>query len=397
VVDGNSTAWLLIGNIPGARVSGFLQALQCEDGCVVNAVSYQKLLPSPRRVMQETLRQFKNHNTLMVRLDAPGENTAVLSGLIGLGQSCPDIGVTTNKSVQYLEHGELKHIDFQFFGFQWLLLQVEGVLKDFSKENGVEIIYMNPPRLIAAMADKWDCQQRLKLAGVRTPRLLGVVRDMEHLRELMCSNNMWRVFLKPRYGSSASGVAALQIHPSGKWLSLSGSIEVCSKSERLYNSLKIRRYTDAALIEYIVNHLCRDQLYAEQWIPKSRLGNKVYDIRAVCLRAVADHYVVRLSNSPLTNMHLGNSKQALSALRLSSWQRQALDCTVAQVSACFPSALYMGIDVLLPRGSSKPVVLEVNAFGDQVNGSLSRSGQVYARQIAAMKCVLQSTRQGHYV
>jgi hypothetical protein len=199
----------------------------------------------------------------------------------------------------------------------------------------------------------------------------------------MLEQRCHRVFVKLRYGSSASGVIAYEVHPDGKRESASTSIELVSRKSRsqLYNSLKPRRYSHPEEISQLMDTLFTQDVHIEQWLPKSRTGGLAYDLRVMAIGGRPAHSVVRKSKTPMTNLHLGNQRGHLQELGWDKAQVERLEKCVTDTAAAFPDSHYMGIDLLLPRGGKKPRIIEVNAFGDLLPSILFQERDSFGLEI----------------
>jgi hypothetical protein len=150
--------------------------------------------------------------------------------------------------------------------------------------------------------------------------------------------------------------------------------------EALYNSLKIRTYTDSSAQSSIVDSLAADGLFAEQWIPKASKGG-AFDFRVFVVAGRPEHTVMRVSQSPLTNLHLGNQRGDLEAFRAS--QPQAFEAVqdAAVLAASGFSALSCGVDVALEAAMKRAYVLETNAFGDLLPNVYIDGKDTYTRSL----------------
>ena len=156
---------------------------------------------------------------------------------------------------------------------------------------------------------------------------------------------------------------------------------------RLYNSRKIRCYSDERNIAALVNVLCRECVHVEQWLPKAALdehGN--FDLRFVVIAGRAEHVVMRHSKSPITNLHLLNRRGDVNRLRerMGALHWAALQTTCERAMSIFPQSLYAGIDLLLMPGLRRHAVLEMNAFGDLLPNVLNHGLDTYAAELAMM-------------
>ncbi|MBC6459039.1 STM4014 family protein [Actinomadura sp. HBU206391] len=219
---------------------------------------------------------------------------------------------------------------------------------------------------IAVMFDKRRCHARLQAAGVPVPPALPEVHGHDELRARMREAGWRRVFVKPAHGSSASGVVALQTAP-GRVKAVTSAV---AGPRGLHNSLRVRSYGTEREVAALVDALAPDGLHVERWIPKAAVGGRVIDLRVVVVDGTPTHAVVRASDNPMTNLHLGGVRGDLDAVRSAlgpaGWQR-ALD-VCARAAACFPRSLMVGVDLLIGIGWRRLAVAEVNAFGDLLPG-----------------------------
>ncbi|GAB2628544.1 hypothetical protein Aab01nite_21910 [Paractinoplanes abujensis] len=236
---------------------------------------------------------------------------------------------------------------------------------------------LNPVGDILTMNDKRLCHARLLDAGIPVPPALPPVASFAELRAAMTAYGWGRVFVKPRHGSSASGVLALTV--SGRRIMAMTSVEIGADG-RLYNNLRVRRYDDEATIAGIVDRLAPDGLHVERWFPKASLGDRVLDLRVVVIAGEPAHVVARTSRTPLTNLHLGNARGEVAAVRAAAggtaWAAAMRTCT--EVARCFPRSLHVGVDLMFRSGWRTHAVAEVNAFGDLLNGQTTYESEVAA-------------------
>ena len=187
-----------------------------------------------------------------------------------------------------------------------------------------------------------------------------------------------RLFLKPRYSSSASGVCAYRWSGDREQLIAPIEIDRGPRGTTLYNSLRVRRFTSIADIDSILASLLPQDMICEQWIRKAKLPDGRIDLRIVVVGGESCHCVVRQSKHPMTNLHLGNQRGDIEQVVdqfgkdvLSSCRRLA-----EQAAACFSASLYAGVDIMIDaRGV--PYVCEINAFGDLLPNVLHRGESTY--------------------
>ena len=301
----------------------------------------------------------------LVRLESPGENFQVEQRFIELGGGPRDLAE---------DFGRLRHQAEWFRGWEQTMTQLEGSSARF----------INSPRELAIMFDKWSAQLRLEATGVPIPGLIGKVESFGQLLDLLEASNIRRAFLKPCHSSSASGVVALQMAGQDRFAATT-SAEI-RRDGRIYNSLRIRRYRDRETIERLVNHLAGQNLFAESWFPKASIGGRTFDLRCLVIAGEACHVVARTSQSPITNLHLGNERGDLEAVKAELgtqiW-KAAMD-VAERAARAFPRCLYVAVDLMISSSRKRFAVAEVNAFGDLLPGVISRGDDTYTAELRAV-------------
>jgi glutathione synthase/RimK-type ligase-like ATP-grasp enzyme len=294
----------------------------------------------------------------LVRVDSPGED--------------PEVDRLLRRAAAPARHGELVGLADTYAGLVAGLGRVAA--------GGAELL--NDPEDVAVMCDKRRCHGRLSAAGVPVPAALPPVHGWAQLRAAMAAAGWGRVFVKPAHGSSAVGVIALAV--AGRRVQAVTTIEAAP--DGLFNSLRPRRYTDEAEVAALVDRIAPEGLHVERWLPKAGLGDRVVDLRVVVVAGRPTHAVVRAARGPLTNLHLGNARGDLAALRAAAgpaaWAAAMGTCE--RVAACFPRTLQVGIDLMFLVGWRRHAVAEVNAFGDLLPGVLAGGRDTYAEQVHAL-------------
>ncbi|MBU9706628.1 STM4014 family protein [Paenibacillus sp. AK121] len=317
----------------------------------------------------------------LLRLDAPGENFEVERELIALG--APDAegddsllpwpewahgtGILAAEARRLQEqHGRIWHPAQWFRGYcrllAWLRHEVDRLWPSSR--------WMNDPAEVAVMFDKRRCSAVLDQADIRVPPVLtasgGAFRDAVDLHTAMKKSGFHRVFVKIFCGSGASGVMAYQVHPQthAELAVTTIGTEIIHGQRVYYNAGRLRRYTDKQDIHAILNWLCLEGVHVERWIPKATLNGRVYDVRQLVCESEACHAVLRLSHSPITNLHLRNERLSLEEAGLPQNTVESVQHTAKAAMRVFPSSMVAGLDVLVPAHGGRPYVLDVNPFGD---------------------------------
>ncbi|MFD3993850.1 STM4014 family protein [Streptomyces sp. NPDC058583] len=262
-------------------------------------------------------------------------------------------------------------------------------------EAGAALV--DDPAELAELFDKRLSHGLLRAAGVPVPESptsgpsAPVVRGWADVRALTSEPGLRRVFVKLAHGSSASGVLAVETNGAGR-VHATTSVER-GPDGRLFNSLRVRRYTSEREVGAIVDALAPDGLHVERWLPKAAQGGRAADLRVVVIDGRATHAVLRTSRSPMTNLHLGGTRGDLLAARAAiaaagaRWTDALGVCERA--AAVFPGTRCVGVDLLPSTGWRRFAVGEVNAFGDLLPGLTGLPGSgaegldTYAAQVAA--------------
>lgn len=307
----------------------------------------------------------------LFKIEPPGDDP--LAHLRLLRDGCRLLG---RPLVRAPEHGELLAMDAWFAGFSAAMERLSGQLAGLRRAHVV-----NAPAEIRLMTDKLACQRHLAQHGVRTPALLGRVGGYDHLLSLLEETGLDRVYLKPRYGSSASGVVAYRRNRDGRQqATTSASIVRAGGEIRLFNVKRIARHEQSVDIAALVDALAAQELYAEAWLDKPRCGDSHYDLRAVAIAGRPAHLVARMGTRMMTNLHLDNQRGDAAAL-LTGADMAALEAAVALAARAFPASGVAGYDLVVRRGQAH--VLEANAFGDLLPGLLWQGRDTYAAQLRA--------------
>lgn len=370
------SSFVIITN-PGNRRFDLFQAALREAGLPpARLVAYADLLDG-RVTLPDVVRAGD-----IVRLDSPGKDFEVTRRLLAWGaepaEREPYLRLTAAEvSALPFDKGRLLASRQWFLGFRRTLEHVGAQLDACPPHRRTHAI----PDVLT-MFDKPACHARLQAAGIPVPDALPPVNSFEELRAAMERAGWNRAFVKLAHGSSASGVVAYRFGPRGQ----QALTTVEMVGDAMYNTRRIRDLRRPGEIAALIDALCRHRVHVERWIPKATLGDRACDLRVVTIAGRARHTVVRLSHSPMTNLHLLNDRCPPDEVRerLGEARWAALRETCVQVAACFPESLTTGIDLLLTPDFRRHAVLEVNAFGDLLPGTLDAGQSTYAAEIAAL-------------
>ncbi|MFI5720921.1 STM4014 family protein [Nocardia sp. NPDC051750] len=347
--------WAVVGNGANRRVRSFYAAAEAAGTRPPRVVEWLDVLHAGGHTFA---------GDELVRLDSPGEEPEVDRLLRGITDPTRVEGTAR-----------------WYAGFGAAVASLRGGCR------------LDDPAELAVLFDKRLCHARLAAAEVAVPESptsgrTAPIAGWDEVREYLREPSLRRAFVKIAHGSSASGVLAIETHPSGR-IRATTSVEL-TPAGALHNSLRVRRYPTEAEIAAIVDRLAPDGLHIERWIPKSTLRGRAADLRVVVTAGRATHIVVRCASVPITNLHLGGSRGDPAAVRQiagAHWSR-ALHLA-EQAAACFPATLCVGVDLLPTDGWRRYVVGEVNAFGDLLPritglpGTPAAGLDTYAAQVAA--------------
>lgn len=364
--------FIVIGNPENRRVKLFLHALR-RQRMPGRVLSYVDVLDH-RIDWQRELSDCR-----VLRIDSPGESFDVDRRLLVRGARVmrergePCLGEDKAAGLPY-DHGRIYHQRQWFCGFRSLMS---------SLSRRLQARWMNDPLQIVDLFDKHACRERLRRAGVPIARDIGQVTSYDELRQRMHEHSRRRVFIKPAYGSSASGVLAYIVKNDREEAFTPVELVRDNGCVKLYNSLEIRRYRDRDDIRTIVDQLAQDSLVVEEWIPKAGAQGHTFDLRLLVIGGRARHTVVRLSRSPITNLHLGNKRGnlALLAEQLGEGRLNRAKRIAELAAAAFDRCWYCGVDLAFSSGLSQCFVFECNAFGDLLPNITDAGLDTYAAEV----------------
>ncbi|MEL6164770.1 MAG: STM4014 family protein [Cyanobacteria bacterium J06628_3] len=383
----------IIANPENRRVGLLQNAIANLNLPPATVISYADLITG-----KQNLEQFNSPDNI-IRFDSPEKNFGVDKAIIAAGDLGEGVEEVEN-TYQKISSEDVDKLEFDkgriLYPRQWYL-GWRNLLRRWEKELNLtpnpspclrrgESKVMNHPCDIAVMFDKPRCHERFSQNNIPVARSLGKIHNYEHLREQMQSQGLERVFTKLSHGSSASGVIAYRAN--SRFESAITTVERVRENGKtlLYNSRRIRNYTKREEIADIINILIAEGVQVEEWLPKARLQGCGFDLRIVVINGEAQHTVVRLGKSPMTNLHLGNERgdinEFLEKVGDSNWQKMNRTCE--QAADLFPNSLYCGVDLMIFPDWEQHAVLEINAFGDLLPGVFWNGMDTYMSEIKAV-------------
>ena len=321
----------------------------------------------------------------IVRVESPGRGFPVYRKMLSLGarDAAEECGahIGPDAVADLVERkGEVLYPRQWYLGFCRALKQIKEVAEqgDFS--------FTSDPDDIAVMFDKRACHSRLSKAGIRVPPALGPVESFDEIMDGMERVRWSRVFVKPAHGSSASGVVALEKSRERIQAATSAEIVVADGRTGIFNSRRMCRYRNIDRVRLLIDELCRHKAHVERWVPKAGVDGKTCDLRILAVNGEPRHMVLRKSKSPITNLHLLNERDSADRLRekmsRSSWNFLLETCR--RTARVFPKTMAMGLDIAVAADLRNHYVIEVNAFGDLLNGVRWQGMTPYELELSEM-------------
>lgn len=276
------------------------------------------------------------------------------------------------------------------------------------KRYAGSIAFFNHPLDILTLLDKKACKKRLMKAGIPVTEELDItglceegseyasLDRAEQLLEIMRQRGVPQVFIKPVYGSGAAGVSAFRYQSkTGRmalytcaaldWQNCGKTGYVRGMDGQLFNTKRLCRYSQPDEVCGILNRLLEMDCIIERWHAKAEYHGMSYDLRVVMQEGRMDYMLARLSNGPITNLHLNNHPLETEKLGLSGQILEQIEEVCRHSMECFPGLRSAGIDVLLERGSKNPRVIEMNAQGDLIYQDIYHENVIYGHQAEIMK------------
>jgi hypothetical protein len=366
----------LIGNPGSRRVKGFVEAA-ARYKRPVNIISYVDVIRG----------RFSPPSAGIVRIDSPGEcaetcRSILLAGIEPL--AAVNGSPITRIEIDRLrfERGAILYPRQWFFGYREILYGLG------SRCAGASVRWMSTPRSIITAFDKLKCLELWENVGLPVPNRYPPVTCYQQLRENVRERHA-RLFLKLRYGYSAMGAIALEWRDSLVRAITTVEVEMAAGGPQLFVSKRPRVVTRESQIEWLVDKLADEELLVEDWLPKSRWNGHPFDVRVVTIGGHARHAVGRANASPFTNLNLDATRierAELVGYLGRTWK--SVESLSAAAARQLPGAGMLGIDLLIRPSGKQPVLLEANAFGDNLPGLLWQGMSTWDAQLQSI-CTAQ--------
>lgn len=303
----------------------------------------------------------------LVRFDSPDRSPAQIAALYRAGSGAAEasgIHVLSNSEIETVatSRGLVGSPAQLVFGMKriWERAKVIALGRDASILSGVDDT--------ALSFDKTACSRHLQSKGLAVARVMGRVESFDELMEEMKKQRARRVFIKLRHGSSAVATTAFACGPRGQMAAYTTA--VIDDRGRIAATRQLRRLHDRKQIAGIFERILPLGVHIEAWLPKASVDGHITDIRFITVDGKPMFEILRMSKNPITNLHLGGKRAPVLALkqrlRTGLWQDLLDSCR--NVARALPTCFALGIDAAVLAGDRTHAIIEVNAFGDHVNG-----------------------------
>jgi hypothetical protein len=322
-------------------------------------VPWAKLIAAQGRF--EALPEFDK--PAFVKIESPGKSDEVAHEFLKLGQSVRNIPFQAPPWPK----GLLVEPGLQHLGFEILLDQMQA-----SSANNPHLMLSAQPEHIRVMFNKTTTSNCLRDAGISVPYHLPHVPP---LSSPFISNLPYFAdwFIKLNSGSSAVGIGVYHGSSSRMTTTVlhkpkpSGEAQFCS-SRKLINKPISDLYET-------LDWLLAQGVIVQEGVRGAKFDSHKFDVRFICYYGEVVAWMFRLSQHPITNLHLGGVRGDEASCRAKIPRRAWLDARDAASSAaeCFDSSV-CGVDLIFEEGYARHFILEVNAFGDFFPGITTTDG-----------------------
>jgi glutathione synthase/RimK-type ligase-like ATP-grasp enzyme len=293
----------------------------------------------------------------VVKLESPGKSDAVYRLLLDAGSRETPGEPRRSWADLDLPKGLLVRPGLHFAGFRRVL---RGLKSSFAARP-----HLTPtadPDAVALMFDKTAAAERLRGVGVPVPQTLEQRFEAWPQRVPF--------YVKLNAGSSAVGIA---VATRDNHL-LKITTTVLHRGGAFFNSRRLQEYAGSDAMA-VLNWIVAEGAIVQEGVPAARIGGRKFDVRVVCYYGRPVASIFRLSDGPITNLHLGGTRGDFETCKATIPPRDWLDGLdhASDAAEAFDSAV-CGVDLIFEPGHRTHAVLEVNAFGDFFPGLTTSEG-----------------------
>jgi hypothetical protein len=313
----------------------------------------------------------------LVRLESPGRDFEVTRQLLAAGGRA--IGrKSANWSNLVYQKGRIVRPGLLYQGFERVLA---GLKNSFVRRP--HLIPLSDPLEIVEMFDKNATCQRLSAAGIPCPAILSPLSLATTPEQLFSriEEACWSTaYVKLNSGSSASAIVVVHLGEDGPW----ATSAVVRLREGFFSTRRLR-YLRGSDLEGVLTFLIGEGVCVQRGIRMAQIDGQNFDLRVVLIHGIPAFTIYRLSNLPMTNLHLGGRRGDPDRCRAAIPTRAWLDAIDHCVDAgkLYQTAV-VGVDLVFDSAYLHHYLLEVNAFGDFFPGLVNgQGGGVHATEIEA--------------
>lgn len=359
---------IVIGNSANRRVTMFQEALVAQGHSPARIVDWIDLCEPGAPA--ELLAGYD-----LVRIDSAGEDSAVERAMIRRGEAAArgeKVSVVHPKKLALIpdQVGRILYPRQHHLGFLAVLAEIEAAT--------TKARVLPPPMAIRELFDKRAASERWRGLGIPMPEALPLIREPEELRAAMEARGWPSVYVKLTSGSSASCLAIFTRSDDGE--EITTTVEDTGRAR--YNTRKLQHLTTREEINRLLGFILAEGAQVERAIPKAQIDGRYFDLRVLAIDGETPFTVMRMSEHPITNLHLGGTRGDVAALRelisATAWDAAMASCVAVQRAT---GAFHVGVDLMFEPNLTDHRVIEGNAFGDLLP-NLERDGlDVYGWQI----------------
>lgn len=373
-------SFLIIGDNKGRRIKTFTDCLKNKGIYNYSVMDWTEVLKDRK----ELKKNIKKSN--IVRIEPPEKNTDIYKLFLDIGAESGEFQ-KDNVNNNYNENIIISPKSW-FKGVEHTFLVIDKLIKE-----NKDILSMCDLKEALVMMDKSKTYEFLEGKGKNyyLPEKMPEYRNYDEFFEEN-KNNFIKCFIKLRYGSGSTGVIAYSNNPKIKeekiFTSLNYSKENGNKT--FFSTYNVKSYTDKKVIRDMVNWVVENGAHIEKWIPKLVHEKKGFDTRVFVLDKKSEYLLSRLSNSPITNLHLKNERKESEEF-LKKNETDIIKKASEEVMSLFSKSLYSGVDIILAN-NLKPYVIDVNPFGDLFHNLTGTDKNVHYREIDKILCKAAESR-----
>ncbi|QIJ75638.1 hypothetical protein GU700_14130 [Methylobacterium sp. NI91] len=364
---------VILGIAGDERTEGFGAALVRAGNPPATVLDYARFIEAPER-----LGALFPEGRGLLRIDSPGGEPRIRRALLRLvdENAAEDHGEATRLRPDHAVQGGLA-----------------AALRLARRVVPPGVALTHEAETVALFYDKRACHAAMTAQGLPVPRALPPAASFDALAEEMRAAGLTRVFVKPRFGSGAAGIAALTVARDGIVADSAAEHVPGAGAGVLHHSHRMRRYRGPAAVALVDAILAQDA-HVEQLVPKAALDGGPCDLRVLVVGGEPAHIVVRKARGPITNLDLGGRRAEAEALRAlappDAWEAMLSDCR--RFARLFPQTFHVAFDVALTVGLRRYVFFEANAFGDLIRRVRHEGLDPYAWQVARLPGWLAARR-----